>query len=191
MHDQKPFFAYLSYTAAHNPLHAPKKYIDKYRGRFDGGWDELARTRLARMKHLGLVDKAQEPQPRPEWVMAWEELSSEQQATRSRDMEIYAAMIDYMDESIGRVLNHLRQSGQYANTLIVFISDNGPSRTGIQDYLSMGTANNFFEAFDNSLENRGLPGSSTDIGPGWAYAAATPLRLFKGYVPRGGSRFPR
>ena len=101
-------------------------------------------------------------------------------------MEIYAGMIDYMDESIGRVFSHLRQSGQYDNTLLVSMSDNGPSRTGIQDYLSLGGESaNFFESFDNSLENRGLPGSSTDIGAGWAYAAATPLRLFKGYGDLG------
>jgi arylsulfatase len=106
-------------------------------------------------------------------------------------MEIYAGMIDYMDESIGRVFDHLRKSGEYDNTLIVFISDNGPSRTSIQNYLALGGEGaKFFESFDNSLENRGLPGSSTDIGAGWAYAAATPLRLFKGYVAQGGIQVP-
>jgi arylsulfatase A-like enzyme len=123
--------------------------------------------------------------------MAWDELSPEQQASRARDMEIYAGMIDYMDESIGRVLEHLRQSGEYENTLIVFMSDNGPSRTSIADYLALGgESGEFFNQFDNSLDNKGLPGSSTDIGPGWAYAAATPLRLFKGYVAQGGIQVP-
>ena len=70
---------------------------------------------------------------------------------------------------------------KYDDTLIVFISDNGPSRTSIQDYLALGGEGaQFFKQFDNSLDNKGSPGSSTDIGPGWAYAAATPLRLFKG-----------
>jgi len=106
-------------------------------------------------------------------------------------MEIYAGMIDYMDESIGRVLEHLRQSGSYENTLIVFMSDNGPSRTTITDYMALGgEIGEFFNQFDNSLDNKGLPGSSTDIGPGWAYAAATPLRLFKGYVTQGGIQVP-
>jgi arylsulfatase len=106
-------------------------------------------------------------------------------------MEIYAGMIDYMDESIGRILDYLRHSGLYDNTLIVFISDNGPSKTSIQDYLALGGASSeFFGNFDNSLGNRGLTGSSTDIGPGWAYAAATPLRLFKGYVAQGGIQVP-
>ena len=96
-----------------------------------------------------------------------------------------------MDQSIGRVLQHLRQIGEYDNTLIVFMSDNGPSKTAILDYLALGgKAAEFFEQFDNRLENRGRPGSSTDIGPGWAYASATPLRLFKGYVAQGGIRVP-
>jgi len=189
--DKAPFFAYLSFTAPHNPLHVPQASIDKYRGRFDGGWDELAAERLARMRALGLISASLDPQPRPKWVMAWEELSPEQQTARARDMEIYAGMIDYMDECIGRILEHLRKSGSYDDTLIVFISDNGPSRTSIMDYLEIGgEGGEFFNQFDNSLSNKGLPGSSTDIGPGWAYAAATPLRLFKGYVAQGGIQVP-
>jgi arylsulfatase len=189
--DESPFFAYLSFTAPHNPLHVPQEYIDKYRGQFDGGWDELATERLARRRTLGLAGDSEGPQPRPEWVMAWDELSPEQQAARARDMEIYAGMIDYVDESIGRILEHLRQSGNYDDTLIVFMSDNGPSRTSILDYLEIGgEGGEFFNQFDNSLDNKGLPGSSTDIGPGWAYAAATPLRLFKGYVAQGGIQVP-
>jgi arylsulfatase len=189
--DGAPFFAYLSFTAPHNPLHVPREYIDKYRGRFDRGWDELAIERYARLQTLGLVEDFQDPQPRPGWVMAWDELNPEQQAARARDMEIYAGMIDYLDENIGRVLEHLQQSGNYDNTLIVFMSDNGPSRTSIQDYLALGgEGGEFFNSFDNSLDNKGLPGSSTDIGPGWAYAAATPLRLFKGYVAQGGIQVP-
>ena len=132
--DGAPFFAYLSFTAPHNPLHVPQEYIDKYRGRFNQGWDVLAVERFARLRALGLVEDSQDPQPRPEWVMAWDELSPEQKAARARDMEIYAGMIDYVDESIGRLLEHLRQSGNYDNTLIVFLSDNGPSRTSIQGY---------------------------------------------------------
>ncbi len=100
-------------------------------------------------------------------------------------------MIDNVDEQIGRILDHLRQSGDYDNTLIVFMSDNGPSKTSIADYLALGGEGSaFFEQFDNSTSNRGSPGSSTDIGPGWAYAAATPLRLVKGYVAQGGIQVP-
>lgn len=186
-----PFFAYLSFTAPHNPLHVPRPYIEKYRGRFDAGWDALAAERLQRLKSIGLVDESQEAHSRPDWVMAWDELTPEQQAARARDMEVYAGMIDYVDEQIGRLLNVLRQSGEYDNTLIVFMSDNGPSKTSINDYLALGGQGAaFFENFDNSPDNKGLPGSSTDIGPGWAYAAATPFRLFKGYVAQGGIQVP-
>ena len=189
--EKAPFFAFLSFTAPHNPQHVPRQYIDKYKGLFDQGWDKLAVQRLARMQALDMASRSQEVQPRPSWVLAWNELSPQQQTARARDMEIYAGMIDYMDESIGRVFDHLRKSGEYDNTLIVFMSDNGPSRTSIQDYLALGGEGaDFFESFDNSLENRGLPGSSTDIGAGWAYAAATPLRLFKGYVAQGGIQVP-
>ena len=189
--DDAPFFAYLSFTAPHNPLHAPQEYIDRYKGRFDGGWDELAKARLARQLELGLVDEEQRLQARPAWIMGWDELSPTQQASRARDMEIYAAMIDYMDASIGRLFDYLRHIGKYEDTLIVFISDNGPSRTSIMDYLALGGASgDFFRQFDNSLVNKGRPGSSTDIGPGWAYATATPLRLFKGYVAQGGIQVP-
>jgi len=189
--DGRPFFSYLSYTAPHNPLHAPDEAIEKYRGRYDDGWDALAAERAARLRELGLLGESQIPQSRPQWVLAWDELTPEQQAGRSRDMEVYAGMIDYMDQSIGRVLQHLRELDEYDNTLIVFMSDNGPSKTAILDYIALGgEAAEYFEQFDNSLENRGRPGSSTDIGPGWAYASATPLRLFKGYVAQGGIRVP-
>ena len=186
-----PFFAFLSFTAAHNPLHVPQPYIEKYRGQFDAGWDALAAQRLERLKALALVAESQESQPRPDWVMAWDELTPGQRAARARDMEVYAGMIDYMDEQIGRVFDHLQDSGEYDDTLIVFISDNGPSKTSIADYLALaGEGAAFFEQFDNSPGNKGLSGSSTDIGPGWAYAAATPLRLFKGYVAQGGIQVP-
>ena len=189
--DDAPFFAYLAFTAPHNPLHAPDASIAKYKRAYAGGWDQLARDRLARQRELGLWTEQVEPAARPDWVLAWDKLSSEQQAQRARDMEIYAAMIDYMDESIGRLLTFLRSTGEYDNTMIVFMSDNGPSKTAITDYLALGGAvAEFVKMFDNSLENKGRPGSSTDIGPGWAFASATPLRLFKGYVTQGGIQVP-
>ena len=188
---EKPFFAYLAYTAPHNPLHAPDIFIQKYKGYFDGGWDALAQERLQRQEELGLIEPGTTSAQRPSWILSWDKLTPEQKAHRSRDMEIYAGMIDYLDYSIGRVLNHLRDKGEYDNTLIVFVSDNGPSKTTIVDYLALGgDAADFVRGFDNSLENKGKPGSSTDIGPGWAFASATPLRLFKGYVSQGGLRVP-
>jgi len=189
--DGDPFFGYLSFTAPHNPLHAPVGYAEKYRGRYERGWDAVAEERVAGLRERGLLDENHVPHPRPEWVLAWDSLGPDQQAQRARDMEIYAGMIDYMDESIGRVLDYLREIGEFDHTLIVFMSDNGPSKTAIQDYLALGgPVAEFVKQFDNSLDNKGQPGSSTDIGPGWAYAAASPLRLFKGYVAQGGIQVP-
>jgi len=189
--DQKPFFAYLAYTAPHNPLHAPKETIEKYRGRYDEGWDALRERRIDRQRELGLIPDGAPVGARPEWILAWDDLTDEQRQQRARDMEIYAAMIDLLDQAIGRVLDNLRQSGEYDNTLIVFLSDNGASRTTILDYAALGgEVAEFLEGFDNSLDNRGLPGSSTDIGPGWAYAANAPHRLMKGYVTQGGMQVP-
>jgi len=191
LEDEKPFFAYLAFTAPHNPLHAPDASTAKYRGVYDKGWDAIAKERLQRQQQLGLVDKAAPPAARPTWVKSWDSLTDDQKAHRARDMEIYAGMIDYLDESVGRLLGHLRDKGVYENTLVIFISDNGPSKTTINDYLALGgDVAEFVRSFDNSLENKGRPGSATDIGPGWAFASATPLRLFKGYVAQGGIQVP-
>ncbi|SMP34818.1 arylsulfatase [Shimia sagamensis] len=188
---QKPFFTFLSFTAPHNPLHAPDANIQMYKGQFDAGWDQLSSKRLQRQKELGLIANGIPESERPSWVSSWASLTEDQKAHRARDMEIYAGMITFMDHSIGRLLTHLKKTGQYDNTLILFLSDNGPSKTSILDYASLGSeAAEFVDSFDNSLENKGRPGSSTDIGPGWAYASATPLRLFKGYVSQGGIRVP-
>ncbi|WP_101756680.1 arylsulfatase [Oceanicoccus sp. KOV_DT_Chl] len=186
--DGKPFFAYLSYMAPHNPLHAPKAYIDKYKGTYNEGWDALRRERLNSLKRIGMVEPGIKPFPRLHFVPAWHSLPPEQQKTYARRMEIYAAMIDYMDEQIGRVLSYLRQSNQYDNTIIIFMSDNGangapnttyPNQTG--DYLA---------SFDNSLENSGLTNSYVDMGAGWAQASMTPHRLFKSIVTEGGTLSP-
>ena len=186
-----PFFAYLSFTAPHNPLHAPKEYIDRYKGKYDKGWEDMAQNRLKRLKELNLVPTDQIPFPYPEWLEKWDNLTDNQKASRSKDMEVYAAMIDYMDMSIGRVINHLKAINQYGNTMIVFISDNGASKTTIMDYASLGgEVAAYLKTFDNSLENKGLPHSATDIGPAWAWAANTPFRMTKGYPTEGGMRVP-
>jgi arylsulfatase A-like enzyme len=123
--NDQPFFAYLSYTAPHDPLHAPQEYIDKYQGAYDGGWDALREKRLNRLQELGIIDKDAKPFPRLPTVKAWEDLPEEERAMAARDMEVYAAMVDYMDGQIKRVIDQLKASGEYENTLIIFFSDNG------------------------------------------------------------------
>ena len=186
--DGSPFFAYLSYTASHDPLHAPQEYIEKYRGVYDAGWDELREQRLQALKDLGIVPDSTEAFPRLEGVSAWSEMSAEEQANSARDMEVYAAMLDYMDEQILRVFDYLKEIGEYDNTMIVFFSDNGANGAIRMAY--PGQTEEYLGGFDNSLENRGLPGSYVEMGPGWAQASMSPGRMFKGFTSEGGIRSP-
>jgi len=186
--DGRPFFAYLSYTAVHDPLHAPKEYIDKYHGTYDAGWDDLRQKRLQALKDLGIVPAAAEPFPRMESVDAWSEMPQDERANAARDMEVYAAMLDYMDEQILRVFDYLKETGEYDNTLILFISDNGAN--GALPAAYPGQTDEFLNSFDNSLENRGLVNSYIEMGPGWAQASMSPSRMFKGFTSEGGIRAP-
>ncbi len=186
--DGKPFFAYLSYTAPHDPLHAPKAYIDKYRGKYDKGWDVLGEQRLQSLKALGIVHKDTKSFPRLASVKAWNEMSTEAKAEAARDMEVYAAMIDYMDEQIARVFDYLKEIGEYDNTMIIFLSDNGAN--GHLPTAYPGQTDEFLNSFDNSLENRGLINSFIETGPGWAQASMAPSRMFKAFTAEGGIRAP-
>jgi arylsulfatase len=186
--DGKPFFAYLSYTAPHDPLHAPKEYIDKYKGKYDEGWDILREVRLERLKNLGIIGKAVEPFPRLASVKAWDDMSDEERQNAARDMEVYAAMIDYMDEQIKRVIDYLKKTGEYENTVVIFCSDNGAN--GALPTAYPGQTDEHLNSFDNSLENRGLVNSFIETGPGWAQASMAPSRMFKGFTSEGGIRAP-
>ncbi|MCP4382582.1 MAG: arylsulfatase [Hyphomicrobiales bacterium] len=184
----QPFFAYLSYTAPHDPLQAPEEFIEKYKGVYDNGWDALRQKRLQTLKELGIMDRNAKPFPRLQSVAAWKELSPEERALASRDMEVYAAMIDYMDGQIKRVFDQLADIGKFDNTLIIFMSDNGANGSSLIKY--PGQTTEYVEQFDNSLENRGFKNSLIDMGPGWAQASMTPSRMFKGFTAEGGIRSP-
>jgi arylsulfatase len=187
--DGKPFFAYLSYTAPHDPLHAPVEYIDKYRGKYDDGWDTLALQRLASLKDLGLVPENIDEFPANFMTAEWDTLSAEDKQKYARDMEVYAAMVEYMDMSIGRLFDYLRERGLYENTLIVFFSDNGANGTHATAY--PGNADGkYLATFNNALENRGLRNSFVDMGPSWAQASSAPFRLFKSFTTQGGIKSP-
>ena len=187
--DGRPFFAYLSYTAPHDPLHAPAEYIEKHRGQFDAGWDVLRLERLESLKTLGLIPQDLTDLPSNALVQPWESLSPEQQEEAVRDMEVYAAMVDYMDMSIGRVFDYLRENDLYDSTLVVFFSDNGANGAPARAY--PGNADGaYLGSFDNELENRGLANSFIDMGPGWAQAVSSPFRLYKSFTSEGGIKAP-
>ena len=186
--DGRPFFAYLAYTAPHDPLHAPQEYIDKYKGKYDGGWDALREERFQALKDLGIINQDVQPFPRLDSVEAWDEMSPEKRAEAARDMEVYAAMIDYLDEQIKRVFDYLKEAGEYDNTMIVFISDNGAN--GHSPWAYPGQTEEYLNSFDNSLENRGLPNSYIEPGPGWSQASMAPSRMYKGFTSEGGIKAP-
>ena len=185
--DGKPFFAYAAFTSPHWPLQAPKAYLDKYKGRFDQGYDSVRLARIERMKSLGLMaSDAQPAKPLPvnPKLPGWEQLSPEQQRVEARKMEIYAAMVDNLDHNIGRLVDYLRKSGQYDNTLIVFMSDNGAAGENHARFYPPGPRT------DNRYANLGQKGSQIDYGLRWAEVSAAPFHLFKGTTAEGGISVP-
>ncbi len=187
--DNKPFFTYLSYTAVHDPLHVPKDYIEKYKGTFDTGWDILWLERLENLKALGIVSKEVNKFSKNPQIPAWESLPQPVKDGFARDMEVYAGMLEYLDMSVGRVLDYLKKEEMYDNTLIIFMSDNGAN--GAMATLYPGNEDGkYLSTFDNSVENRGLKNSYIETGSGWAQSSSSPFRYFKSFASEGGIKVP-
>lgn len=184
--DGKPFFGYLAYTAAHDPLQAPADWIAKFKGSYEAGYEVLRAARVQRMKDMGLIPKDAKTAHREAEIKPWDQLTSEEKAFQSRAMEVYAAMVANTDHQIGRLLDHLRKIGVYDNTVIIFTSDNGPDAETIDFY----GADWLNKTYDNSVANLGNHNSFVMYGPGWAQAGAGPFRLFKGFIAEGGIRTP-
>ena len=187
--DGTPFLAYLAFQAPHDPMHVPEPWLSKYRGRYDEGYEALKAERAAAAKRLGLVPESAEiPGPHP-MQRAWDSLSAEEKALEARGMEVYAGMVDNMDEQFGRVVSLLEEIGELDNTVILFFSDNGANPWYSDDYPG-NRGSEFMAAFDNRLENIGKPGSNYAYGMGWSMAGAGPLDRFKTTVAEGGIRSP-
>ena len=188
--DGKPFFAYLAYTAPHWPLQAPTEYLDKYKGRYDAGYENLTKERHKSLQDLGLIkEDIQMPAPAYPQTESWENISEQQKKIDAREMEIYAAMVDNMDFHIGRVLDYLEASGQRENTIIIFMSDNGAA--GFGPGMAKAFPQDWIDSnFDNSFENMGKKGSYIYYGPHWARAGTAPSRMFKGFSSEGGLKVP-
>ncbi|MBD9652858.1 arylsulfatase [Ensifer sp. ENS09] len=179
--DGKPFFAYLALQAPHDPFQLPAEWLDKYKGRYDQGYDATRATRIERMKKLGIVDATATTFPRLPSVPACTELSDNDRRQSSRRMELYAAMVEHMDANIGKLIRYLKSNNLYDDTLIIFLSDNGPE----------GTMMNMGKPWDNSrFEDWGKKGTFIQYGAAWAQVSAGPFRLFKGFLSEGGIRAP-
>ncbi|MEW6302952.1 MAG: arylsulfatase [Verrucomicrobiota bacterium] len=170
----KPFFAHVTFTAPHYPLHAKPQDIAKYAGKYSMGWEGLRRQRYERQLGMGLIDPKWPVAPRDSLALEWDAVADQEwQASR---MAVYAAMVDAMDQGIGRILKALKESGVEQNTLVMFLSDNG----GCAEQLG----------HDKPGITPGLKENYTTVGPSWAWAQNTPFRRFKAWVHEGGISTP-
>lgn len=174
-----PFFLYLAYTAPHWPLQAFEDDIAKYRGKYKEGWDKLRESRYAKQIELGLIKKDWPLSPRTPGIPDWDALDEKKRDEMDLKMAIYAAMVDRIDQNIGKLIENLKADGAYENTLILFLSDNGACQEG--GMLGRG------EFFD--IEKRNLE-SGNSYGEAWANAGSTPFRYYKHYTHEGGSATP-
>jgi arylsulfatase A-like enzyme len=195
---KEPFFQYVAFTAAHWPMHAPEKTIQKYLPRYEDGWEKLRNDRYARMLEMGIIDEEHWPLPPMEpRVQNWETV--DHKAWRVRNMAIYSAMVDHMDQAVGKIVEALRRTKQLDNTLIVYFHDNGacPEHLGGNGW---NTANNILEkakangqtvavgdVFDVPM---GGPLTYGSVGHNWACAQNTPMRRYKMNVHNGGACTP-
>lgn len=193
--DDKPFFAYMAYTAPHGPLQLPKDWLRRYKNRYDEGWDGIRQQRLARMQELGIIEEGANTADRLFFLPRSTTLTPAVRVMQGRTMEIYAGMIEYMDDQIGRVVDYLKEIDEYDNTIIIFISDNGAEGNNLRGMVSgqagsfgfLHAMNNFAEDGHNSL---GRKGTFAEYGPAWAQVSMAPFRLYKGWLAEGGTRSP-
>jgi len=188
--DGAPFFAYLAFSAPHWPLQAPDELIAKYRGRYDAGPDALRAARLRRLIELGLCPPDIVPHPVVARSKPWDEMTGDERAVSARTMEVYAAMVQRIDWNVGRLVAHLKARGDFEDTVILFLSDNGAEGALIEAVPVFGPRLMEFIAahYDNRLENIGRPNSYVWYGPRWAQAATAPSRLYKTHTSEGGIR---
>ncbi|RFP13658.1 MULTISPECIES: arylsulfatase [unclassified Duganella] len=185
--DGQPFFAYLGFQANHIPVQAPQALIDKYRGAYDAGWTALRQARRQRAIELGLI-----PAGAGMVTMAstadWNALSAQQKTYEARRMEVYAAMAEAMDQQIGRLIAELKRTGEYDNTVFVFLSDNGAEPTDPYDIPAVRLWMSMH--YSRDIDRLGGKGAMSSLGPSWASAAAAPLSTYKFFAGEGGLRTP-
>jgi len=187
----KPFFLYFCTGAGHAPHHAPQEWIEKYRGKFDMGWDHARDAVFARQKELGIVPPGTQLTERPHWIAPWDTLTADEKRLYARMMEVYAGFISHTDAQIGRLLDFLEGIGQLDNTIVVAISDNGASAEGGPHGLLNEAS--FFNRVPETVEENlakidelGGPTAFNHYPFGWAFAGNTPFQRWKREVHEGG-----
>ncbi|KAI1074998.1 putative arylsulfatase [Whalleya microplaca] len=191
---EKPFFAYLPYTAPHWPLQAPQEVIAKYKGYYSDGPDALRTRRLEALIERTLVPSDVEPAPMVgEVTKEWDEMNEDEKTLSARKMETYAAMVDLIDQHLSRVIAYLEKTGELDNTFVLFISDNGAEGKLLEALpvsAGMPLGEIVEKYYDNTLDNIGRANSFVWYGPRWASAATAPSRGFKAWTTEGGIRCP-
>lgn len=184
----KPFFGYLAFTAPHYPLQAPAEDIARYHGRYDAGYDVLRTQRLDGLKREGLVSSDVVAHP-PSDSARWDSLDAPTKAVEARKMEVFAAMVDRLDQNVGRLVSALKTRGLYDNTVIVFLSDNGAEGHQLdKSVIAPEQGKRLLASGDNRLESIGSERSYVWYGPNWAEVATAPSRLYKSFPTEGGTR---
>src|SRR6185295_8607193 len=204
-HPDKPWFLWFCPGANHAPHHAPQEYIDKYKGKFDDGYEAYREWVLPRMIEKGILPQGTELtpfNPLPEGkvvegdaVRPWDSLSDEEKRLFSRMAEVYAGFSEYTDAQVGRIIDYLEESGQLENTIVMYCADNGASGEGSP----VGTVNEnkFFNAYPEDIDQNlsmidelGSPETYNHYPTGWATAFSTPFKMFKRYTYQGGVADP-
>ncbi len=188
----RPTFLYLAYRAAHAPHHVPAAFRDRYAGVYDKGWDEIRRERFARQKELGIIPKDTVLPERNVGDRSWNDLTAQEKKVFAAFMANYAGFVEHTDEQIGRLVAHLKATGQFENALLVVLSDNGPASEA-------GQTGGFFRAYRDTTplaemeKNLDLLGSDKTeplYQRPWAMVGATPFRRYKLWPFAGGTRAP-
>ncbi len=188
--DDKPFLAYLAFTSPHDPLHVPEPWLSQYKGEYDDGFGALKSRRSKAAKKAGVFPAKAKAAGLHPLAREWDSFTDEEKEFQSKAMEVYAGMVSNMDYHLGRMINFLKDIGEYENTVIIFFSDNGSNPTRNQDYSPGEAGKKFLARFDSSTAALGGPSSHYAYGPGWGSACAGPLNHFKLTPGEGGVRSP-
>lgn len=191
----KPFFCYYATGTAHAPHHAPKEWIDRFKGQFDQGWDDVRAETFARQKQLGVIPKGTALTERSKGIPAWDAQTDDQKKVFARMMEVYAAALSHADNQMGRIVDTIEEMGELDNTLVIYIQgDNGASAEGSAQGLlnEMTFFNNIKEEFsevERRMDELGGPMTFNHYPIGWAHAMDTPFQWTKQVASHfGGTR---